>query len=114
MRVIVHPQKGNYKILFLDNNHVRGAGFIEMSETPKGPRPVQYRLRWGTRKQFRNTPTKDLIASLRKAEVFLTSHDQFFEVFLSGFQIPFALVNLCRVCLLEEKITPLTPSTSVR
>ena len=114
MRVIIHPQKGNYKILFLDNHHVRGTGFVEMSETPKGPRPVQYRLRWGTRKQFRNTPTKDLIASLRKAEVFLTAHESLFEAFLSGFQISFTLVNLCRVCLLEEKITPLTPATSIR
>lgn len=114
MRIIVHPQKGNYKILFLDHHHVRGTGFVDMSETPKGPRPVQYRLRWGTRKQFRNTPTKDLIASLRKSEVFLTARDSLFELFLTGFQIPFAGVHLCRVCLLEEKITPLTPASSVR
>ncbi len=114
MRVIIFPQKGNYKILFLDNHHVRGAGFADISETPKGPRPIQYRLRWGSRKQFRNTPTRELIASLRKAEVFLTRHDELFESFLADFQISFDLVDLCRICLLEERITPLTQESSVR
>ena len=51
MRIIVHPQKGNYKILFLDQHSIRGAAFTEISETPKGLRPVQYRLRWGSRQQ---------------------------------------------------------------
>jgi helicase len=115
MRVIIHPlQKGNYKILFLENHSVRGTGFADLSETPKGVRPVQYRLRWGSRKQFRNTPSRDFIASLRKAEIFLTCHDDLFEAFLSDFQIPFAFVDLCRVCLLEERITPLNPATAVR
>jgi helicase len=114
MRIIVHPQKGNYKILFLDHQTIRGAAFTELSDTPKGLRPVQFRLRWGSRQQYRNTPTKDLIASLRKDEVFLTGHDTQFERFLSDFQIPFSLVNLCRVCLLEERITPLNARTAVR
>jgi helicase len=114
MRVVIHPQKGNYKILFLDNHHVRGAGFADIADTPKGPRPIQYRLRWGSRKQYRNTPSKDLIASLRKSDVFLTGHDTFFEAFLADFQIPYDLVDLCRVCLLEERITPLTKNNSIR
>ncbi|NYT20869.1 MAG: DEAD/DEAH box helicase [Methanomicrobiales archaeon] len=114
MRVIIHPQKGTYKILFLENHSVRGIGFADLSETAKGVRPVQYRLRWGSRKQFRNTPTRDFIASLRKSEVFLTRRDDLFEEFLSDFQIPFAGVDLCRICLLEERITPLNPATAVR
>jgi helicase len=114
MRVIVFPQKENYKFLFLDNQHVRGAGFADISETPKGPRPDHYRLRWGGRKQFRNTPTRDLIASLRKAEVFLTRHDEPFEAFLADFQISWAYADLCRICLLDERITPLTKDSSVR
>ena len=86
MRIIVHPQKGNYKILFLDHQTIRGAAFTGLSDTPKGLRPVQYRLRWGSRQQYRNTPTKDLLATLRKDEVFLTGHDTPFERFLSDFQ----------------------------
>ena len=114
MRIIVHPQKGNYKIFFLDQHSIRGAAFTEISETPKGLRPVQYRLRWGGRQQYRNTPTKDLIDSLRKGEVFLTRHDASFERFLDDFQVSFAMANLCRVCLLEEKITPLNARTAIR
>ncbi|MDD1706307.1 MAG: DEAD/DEAH box helicase [Methanoregulaceae archaeon] len=114
MRIIVHPQKGNYKILFLDQHSIRGTAFTELSESPKGPRPVQYRLRWGSRQQYRNTPTKDLIAFLRKGEVFLTRNDGLFERFLADFQVPFLLVNLCRVCLLEERITSLNARTAVR
>lgn len=114
MRIVVNPQKGNYKILFLDQHSIRGAAFTEISETPKGPRPVQYRLRWGNRQQYRNTPTKDLIASLRKGEVFLTRHDESFERFLADFQVPFSFVSLCRVCLLEERITPINAKTAVR
>ena len=114
MRIIIHPQKGNYKILFLENQHVRGTGFADFAKTPKGVRPVHYRLRWGSRSQFRNTPTRDFIASLRKSDVYLTRHDEVAEAFLSDFQIPFAAVDLCRVCLLEERITPLDPATAVR
>jgi helicase len=114
MRVIIHPQKGNCKLLFLENQHVKGIGFADFSESPKGVRPIQYRLRWGSKKQFRNTPTKDLIASFRKVEVFLTSHDQLIESFLTDFQIPFFSVDLCRICLLDELITPLNPDTAIR
>lgn len=114
MRIVVQPQKGNYKILFLDQHSIRGAAFMDLSETPKGLRPVQYRLRWGSRQQYRNTPTKDLIASLRKAEVFLTAHDAPFEGFLADFQVPFSITNLCRVCLLEERVTPLNARTAIR
>jgi len=114
MRIVVQPQKGNYKILFLDQHSIRGAAFMDLSETPKGLRPVQYRLRWGSRQQYRNTPTKDLIASLRKGEVFLTAHDAPFEGFLADFQVPFSIAHLCRVCLLEERITPLNARTAIR
>jgi helicase len=114
MRIIVHPQKGTYKILFLDQHSIRGAAFTDISETQRGPRPVQYRLRWGSRQQYRNTPTKDLIASMRKGEILLTRHDGPFERFLADFQVPFSLVNLCRVCLLEERITPINAKTAVR
>ena len=38
MKIIVQPQKsGTYKLLFYDNRHVVGAGFVELTETPRGP-----------------------------------------------------------------------------
>ena len=60
----------------------------------------------------RNTPTKNLIESLRKGEVFLTVHDAPFERFLDDFQVLLRWTNLCRVCLLEERITPLNAHTA--
>ncbi|HUU75503.1 MAG TPA: DEAD/DEAH box helicase [Methanoregulaceae archaeon] len=114
MMVIVHPYKGNYKILFIEEKRLRGVGITEITSTPKGDRPVHYRLRWGNKKQFRNTPTKDLIMALRKAQVRLTRRDVLFESFLESFQIPFSYVKLCRICLLGDRVTPIDRKTSVR
>jgi len=114
MMVIVHPYKGDYKIIFVDEKKIRGVGFAEISSTPKGNRPVQYRLRRAGKKQFRNTPTKELIMALRKAEVRLTRPDSEFESFLDDFQTPHSYAKLCRMCLLEDRITPINKKTAVR
>ncbi len=51
MKILIQPQKGdNYKLLFYDGRHVTGAGYVELTETPRGPRPTKYRLRWGGKK----------------------------------------------------------------
>lgn len=114
MKVVVNPQKGNYKLLFLENMQVRGVGMVEMAETPRGERPVHYRVRWGGKKQFRNTPSKELLVSLRKAEIYLTKKDEPFETFLQGFQIPFMYASVCRICLMDDRVTPIDKKTSVR
>ena len=114
MMVIVHPYKGDYKIIFLDEKKIRGVGFAGISESPRGMRPSQYRLRRAGKKEFRNTPTKELIMALRKAEVRLTGPDATFESFLDDFQIPHSYAKLCRMCLLEDRITPINRKTSVR
>lgn len=114
MIVVVHPFKGNYKIIFIDEKRIRAVGYVELSATPRGIRPSQYRLRRSGRKQFRNTPTKELIMALRKAEVRLTSPDSLFEEFLCDFQIPHSYVKLCRMCLLEDRVTPINKKTAVR
>ncbi len=113
MKIIVHPQRGNYKLLFYDDRVVRGLGVTELSATPKGIRPDGYRLRWGNKRQFKHTPTKELILSLRKAEVFLTGKDDTFEEFLNAFQVPYKIAGLCRICLMDDRVTPLDRRTSV-
>ena len=88
MKIIVQPQKGDlYKLLFYDDRHVRGAGFVELSDTPKGPRPVKYRLRWGGKKEYKHTPSKDLIVQLREGDVRMVKPDPLFESFLHAFQV---------------------------
>ena len=41
MKILVQPQKGGtYKLLFYDGRHTKGAAFVELTETPRGPRGV--------------------------------------------------------------------------
>ncbi|MCU0632964.1 MAG: DEAD/DEAH box helicase [Methanolinea sp.] len=114
MNVIVQPQKGNYKILFLDNLQVRAVGIAEIDTTGKGYRPGHYRVRWGGKHQFRTTPSKELVVSLRKATVYLTQKDEAFEAFLHDFQIPFSYATVCRICLMEDRVTPVNRKNGVR
>jgi len=114
MKILVQPQKGSsYKLLFYDGRHVLGAGFVDLTETPRGPRPTKYRLRWGGKKDYRHTPSKELISQLREADVRLVKPDPQFETFLGDFQIRAGLVDACRMCLLDERFTPLNEENSV-
>jgi helicase len=113
MKIIVQPAKGGYRLLFYDGRHVRGSGIVEMTDTPKGPRPVRYRLRWGAKKEFRHTPSKDLTAQLRESEVLMVRPDPLFESFLHSFQIRTGRVDACRICLLDDWFTPLSDENSV-
>jgi helicase len=114
MNIIVHPHRGAYRLFFFDGRRVAAVGVVDLSKTARGFRPKNYRLRRTGKRQFRNTPTKDLIAQLRQATVRLTTHNEEFEGFLSDLQIPFSRVRVCRSCLIEDRITPLTPETAVR
>lgn len=41
MKIIVQPQKGGSdKLLFYDGRNVRGAGYVDLQDTPRGPRPT--------------------------------------------------------------------------
>ena len=114
MNVLVQPVKGSYRILFYDESHIRGVGIVDISESPKGVRPDHYRLKWGGKKVYRNIPTKELLLSFRQTRVKLTRPDPLFESFLNDFQIGFTYTDVCRMCLLEDRITKLDPGTSVR
>ena len=114
MKIIVHPQKGSsYKLLFYDGRHVLGAGFVDLMDTPRGPRPTKYRLKWGGKKDYRHTPSKELVAQLRDADVRMVRPDSLFETFLGDFQIRAGLVDACRMCLLDERFTPLNEDNCV-
>jgi helicase len=114
MKIIVQPQKSSsYKLLFYDGRHVLGAGFVDLMDTPRGPRPTKYRLKWGQKKDYRHTPSKELIAQLRDADVRMVRPDPLFETFLSDFQIRAGQVDACRMCLLDERFTPLNEDNCV-
>jgi archaea-specific helicase len=114
MKALVHPAKGNYRILFYDESHIRGVGIVDIAGSPKGARPDHYRLRWSNKKVYKNTPTKELLHSFRDATVELSRPDPLFESFLNDFQISYSFTDLCRTCLIEDRITRLDPGTSVK
>jgi len=115
MKIIVQPQKGDsYKLLFYDGKNVRGAGYVDLQDTPRGPRPTKYRVKWGSKKEYRHTPSKDLVASLRESDVLLVKRDSRFETFLSDFQLKSGVVHACRMCLLDDKFTPLDDTNTIQ
>lgn len=114
MRVIVHPQRGYYRLFFLEGGALSAVGQVDLVRTTKGYRPKDYLARKPGNRHGRTIPTKDLVASLRHAEVRLTRRDERWEAFLADLQIPWELLPLCRTCLLEDRVTPLDPATSVR
>jgi helicase len=114
MKIIVQPQKGSsYKLLFYDGRHVLGAGYVDLTDTPRGPRPTKYRFKWGGKKEYRHTPSKELVSQLRDADVRLVKPDTQFVTFLADFQIKSSLVDACRMCLLDERFTLLTGENCV-
>jgi len=106
-------QRGPTGLIFTEDGRVLGTGMTALTETPKGVRPLHYRVRWGARREFRNTPSRDLVSSLRHAEVVLTRPDPAFSSFLSAFQIAASTSDLCRMCLLEDRITPISQEDAV-
>jgi len=114
MKILVQPQKGgNYKLLFYDGRSVKGAGYVELMETPRGPRPTKYRVKWGGKKDYKHTPSKDLVAQLRESDVRMVKPDPQFELFLHDFQVRAGTVDACRMCLLDEKFTSLDENNTV-
>ncbi|NLW76269.1 MAG: DEAD/DEAH box helicase [Methanomicrobiales archaeon] len=113
MKAIIQPTKKYYRILYIDTHHIRITGMLELVDTPKGIRPVKYRIRHTKSGGYRNTPSKDLITHLRRARVYLTGRDKPFESFLQDLQISFAFVSLCRFCLMDDRITELDKKNTV-
>ncbi|RPI35503.1 MAG: DEAD/DEAH box helicase, partial [Methanoregulaceae archaeon] len=114
MKILIQPQKGGtYKMLFYDGRHTLGAAFVELMETPRGPRPTRYRVKWGSKKDYHHTPSKELIAQLREADVRMVKPDKEFETFLADFQVRSGTVDACRMCLLDERYTQLDENNSV-
>ena len=114
MKIIVQLQRsGNYKLFFYDGKGVRGAGYVEMMDTPRGPRPTKYRVKWGSKKDYTHTPSKELIAQLRESDVRMVKKDHLFEEFLEAFQVKAGTVNLCRMCLMDERYTPISEETAI-
>ncbi|MDP3396424.1 MAG: DEAD/DEAH box helicase [Methanoregula sp.] len=114
MKIIVQLQRsGNYKLFFYDGKGVRGAAYVELNDTPRGPRPTKYRVKWGSKKDYVHTPSKELIAQLRESDVRMVKKDHLFEEFLEAFQVKPGTVTLCRMCLMDERYTPINEENTI-
>ncbi len=111
MRIIVQPHRGKYRLLLLNGRRLEAVGQVEIVGTQKGNRPKNYQLKKPGKRQFKQTPTKDLINTLRQGVVQLTRPDPEFERFLKDLQITYSFVAACRMCLFEERFTPLDEDT---
>jgi archaea-specific helicase len=114
MIIIVQPQRADYRLIFSDGRHVRAVGVVVLAETPKGIRPKDYRLRRAGSREYRNTPSKELVALLRSSTVHMTRDDQAFGSFLEDIQVKWTRVHCCRLCLLEDKVTPIDQGQAVK
>ncbi|WP_243670190.1 hypothetical protein [Methanoculleus chikugoensis] len=115
MNVIVQPQKGTYKLLFVEGGRVEGSGFVDLTATPKGQRPPKnFKMRRRGKQLKPTPPTRDLIALLRRSSVLLAAKSPEFESFLADLQIPASRINICRFCQLEDRFVPVDRATGVR
>ena len=114
MKIVVHPQRGSYHLFFFSGGQVVATAVTELSGTGKGFRPKNYRLKSTGKRQYTNTPTKQLISELRKGDIRLTTESKNFESFLDNLQIKFSYLNACRMCLYEERVTPLKKKNAVK
>ena len=70
-------------------------------------------MKWGAKKDYHHTPSKELIAQLRDADVRMVKPDKQFETFLADFQVRTGTVDACRMCLLDERYTHLDETNAV-
>ncbi len=114
MITIVSPTKAGYRLLFFDGRIVTAVGQVTLAETPKGIRPKEYQVRQAGRRQYRNTPTKELVNLLRSTEVMLTARSPAFESFLADLQVRSKPLDACRLCLLEDRVTQVREKDAVK
>ncbi|MHC1626999.1 MAG: DEAD/DEAH box helicase [Methanoculleaceae archaeon] len=114
MKVVIQPQKSAYKLIYIDGNRVTATGTVELEETSKGWRPSRFRLSPVRSKRRRPHATRELISRLRGSKVYITARDRSLLSFLRDLQIPHHYIRLCRLCLLEDRVTQLRPDNIVR
>jgi helicase len=114
MSAIILPWKKGYRIIFFDDRRIRHVASVSLARTTRGIRPDEFMVRRPGASHPQKTPTKDLISALRVGNVYLTHNDPDFEEFLTSLQIPYGFVKICRICLLEDRVTQLSKEIAIR
>jgi helicase len=115
---IVQPYKKGYKIYFCDDSKdgkIKHVGTVELEKTSKGFRPSEFFVRRPRTSHAQKTPTKELITVLRaNGTVQLTDTLSEFQEFLRSIQISWKKVTLCRTCMLDDQLTPLSEENRIK
>ncbi|MCK9313448.1 MAG: DEAD/DEAH box helicase [Methanocorpusculum sp.] len=118
MTTIVQPWKKGYKVLFCDDTKagkIKHVGTVELEETSKGMRPSEFFVRRPGTSHAEKTPTKEFITVLRaNGTIQLTQTMPEFQDFLRSMQFTWEMITLCRTCLCDDRMTPLTEETRIR
>ncbi|HJJ90710.1 MAG TPA: DEAD/DEAH box helicase [Methanocorpusculum sp.] len=118
MVTVVQSYKKGYKVFFCDdlkNGKIKHVGTVALEKTSKGLRPAEFFVRRPGMSHSQKTPTKELITVLRvNGAVQLVEPLPEFQEFLRSMQIPWEMVTLCRTCMLDDQLTPLSDTTRIR
>lgn len=118
MTTIVQPWKKGYKVYFCDDakaGRIKHVGTVELEETSKGMRPSEFFVRRPGTSHAEKTPTKEFTTVLRgNGPIKLTQTLPEFQDFLRGMQLSWETTTLCRTCLFDDRLTPLTEETRIK
>ncbi|MDR3102540.1 MAG: DEAD/DEAH box helicase [Methanocalculaceae archaeon] len=118
MVTVVQPYKKGYKVYFCDDaksGRIKHVGTVELEETSKGIRPSEFFVRRPGASHAQKTPTKEFITVLRaNGVVQLTETLPAFQDFLRSMQISWEKIILCRTCMFDDRLTPMTEVTRIK
>ncbi|HJJ56533.1 MAG TPA: DEAD/DEAH box helicase, partial [Methanocorpusculum sp.] len=118
MSSIISPYKKGYKIYFCDdskNGKIKHIGTVQLEKTTKGIRPSEFFVRRPGATHSQKTPTKELILVLRaNGNIQLTTNLPQLQQFLIEMQLSWELISVCRMCLIDDKITFISKTDSIK
>ncbi|MCX9010129.1 MAG: DUF5814 domain-containing protein [Candidatus Methanoperedens sp.] len=118
LSIIIHPQESKIHVLPVKDNIKEPTflGILTLKKTPKGARVGRFRIKKGEKEELR--APDEVIELLRLADkILITEGNEIseagFKELLDAYQLDYGYSNACRLCLLEDRYTPLD-SMSIR
>ncbi len=118
LAVIIHPQESKIAVLPVKDNSKKPIflGILTLKKTPKGARVAKFRIKQGTREEYR--APDELIKLLRIADKILIAEgnedsEAGFKEMLAAYQLDYGYIDTCRLCLLAGRYTKVN-SDSIR
>jgi len=110
--ILVHAQKSKLYLFPIKNNNPTPIfqGVLLLGETPKGPRPLKFRIKAG-KKEDPRAPREALDLLKRADKIIIARGDPklstSFRQMLLAYQLSSEEIEVCRFCLLKGKFYPI-------